>query len=464
MTSVHDNPLLDVKHPIAFDRFRADQVVPAIRQLLGEARERLDAIAQAPPSWDSTLGALDTMTARLDDAMGVVSHLESVAMTPELRAAYNEIQPEVSAFYSGIVLSEPLWNALKAYAATDEARELTGARKRFLDKTMADFRRHGADLDAAGKKAIAAVDVELGQLTLNFSQNVLDATGAFELLVDDEARLAGLPEGARAAARQSAEHAGKTGWRFTLQAPSYIAAVTYLDDARLREQLYRAFNGRAASGAHDNRPIVRRILELRQQKARLLGFKDFADLVLADRMAQGGEQARRFVATLRDRTQAAFEAEKADLMTFRRELEGPDAPALAPWDVAYYAEKQRHARYDLDEEELRPYFAADRVIDGLFAVAHRLYGISVETWSDAPVWHPSVRAFTMRDGVGGAELARFYVDIYPREDKRDGAWMHGLIQGHGADPRGVAVFAANLTPPVGDQPALLTHREVETLF
>ena len=464
MTSVNENPLLDVKHPIAFDRFRADHVVPAIRQLLTEARERLDAIAMAPVSWDSTMGALDTMTERLDDAMGVVSHLESVAMTPELRAAYSEIQPEVSAFYSSIVLSEPLWKAIQAYAATDEAKALTGPKKRFLDKTLADFRRHGADLDEAGKKAIAAVDVELGQLTLQFSQNVLDATGSFELLVDDESRLAGLPEGARAAARQSAESVGKSGWRFTLQAPSYLAVMTHLDDAGLREQVYRAYNTRAARGKHDNRPIVRRILELRQKKAKLLGFGDFADLVLADRMARGGSQARSFVATLRERTEAAFEAEKADMLAFRREIEGPDAPALQPWDVSYYAEKQRRARYDLDEEELRPYFAAERVIEGLFAVAHRLYGVSVEPWKDAPVWHPTVRAFTLRDGDGGEELARFYVDIYPREEKRDGAWMHGMVQGYGSKPRGVAVFAANLTPPIGDQPALLTHREVETLF
>jgi oligopeptidase A len=457
------NPLLALDHPLPFDQIRPEHVVPGVRALLRRARERLDAIAAAPPSLQGTLEALDTMTEPLDDAMAVVSHLESVATTPELRAAYNEVQPEVSAFYSGIPLSEPLWGALRAFAATDEARQLQGERRRFLDKTVADFRRQGAELDAAGKEEIAAIDVELGKLTLKYAQNVLDATAAFELLVEDEARLAGLPPSALAAARQSAEQAGKPGHRFTLQGPSYLAAMMYLDDGAIREQLYRAFNTRATRGEHDNRPVLRRILELRRRKARRLGYRDFADLVLEDRMARSGDRARRFVADLRARTEPAFEREKQELLAFRRQIEGAGAPPLAPWDVSYYAEKQRRALYDLDEEELRPYFPADRVIEGLFAVARRLYGISVVPWEGAPTWHPSVSAFELRD-EGGRSVAHFYADIYPRASKRDGAWMHGLRNGYGANPRSVAVFAGNLTPPLGDRPALLTHREVETLF
>jgi oligopeptidase A len=239
--------------------------------------------------------------------------------------------------------------------------------------------------------------------------------------------------------------------------------MTYLEDARLREELYRAFNRRATSPEHDNRPLVRRILELRRQRANLLGFASFADLVLADRMAKSGETARRFVGDLRQKTEGAFRRENEELGAFRRQIEGADAPPLAPWDIGYYSEKQRRALYDLDEEALRPYFAADRVIEGLFQVAARLYGLKVEPWRDAPVWDPAVRAFTLRDEQG-AEVARFYSDIYPRPSKRDGAWMHGLFTSHRASPVAVAVFAANLTPPVGDAPALLTHREVETLF
>jgi oligopeptidase A len=330
------NPLLAITHPIPFSSIQPGHVVPGVQQLIAEAQVRLDAIAGGE-GFEGTLGALDVATERLDDALAVVSHLESVANTPELREAYSAVQPEVSAFYSKIPLHEGLWKAIKRFADTDEARALTGERKRLLTKTVADFRRHGADLPPEGKEKLLALDVELGRVTLKFSQNVLDATNAFELLVADESRLAGLPQGALDAARQSAESVGKTGYRFTLQAPSYIPAMTYLEDARLREELYRAFNRRATSPEHDNRPLVRRILELRRQRANLLGFASFADLVLADRMAKSGETARRFVGDLRQKTEGAFRRENEELGAFRRQIEGADAPPLAPWDIGYYS-------------------------------------------------------------------------------------------------------------------------------
>lgn len=463
MTSPLENPLVGLHHPLPFDQIEPPQIRPAVDSLLEGAKQKLESIAITPPSSQATLEVLDTATEALDDAMAVISHLESVATTPELRAIYNEVQPEVSAFYSSIPLSEPLWKALQMFSQTKEAQQLTGERRRYLTKMLSDFKRQGAELDATGKKTIEEIDTELAQLSLKFSQNVLDATSAFELIVEDESNLAGLPESARAAARQSAQQAQKSGYRFTLQAPSYLAVMTYLENRSLREQIYRAFSTRATQGEHDNRPILKRILELRRKKANLLRFRHFADFILEDRMAKDGNSARNFIAALQKSTVPAFEAEKEDLLTFRRQLEGPDAPALEAWDVSYYAEKQRKALYDLDEEELRSYFQADRVIDGLFSVAQKLYGISIIPWENASVWHPSVRAFELRD-ERGQSLAHFYVDIYPRESKRDGAWMHGLLSGYGAKPHGVGVFAANLTPPIGDHPALLTHREVETLF
>jgi oligopeptidase A len=453
MTDLTKNPLVSLRRPIPFDQIRPEHVLPGIRELLAQAAARMAAIVEAPGprTYANTLGALDTMTEALDDAMSVVSHLESVATSPELREVFNAVQPEVSAFYSGIPLSSGLWAALRAFAATPDAAALTGARRRLLEKTMADFRRHGADLPEEGKRRMSELDVELAQITLRYSQNVLDATNAFSLVLDDAARLSGLPEGAIEAAKASAEAAGKQGYRFTLQAPSYIPAMTYLDDAEVRKQLYLAFNTRATEGALDNRPIIRRIIELRREKATLLGFAHFADLVLDDRMAKRGKTARDFVGTLRAKTEAAFARENAELAAYRRELEGPSAPALAPWDVGYYAEKQRRARYDFDEEELRPYFAAERVLAGLFDVATRLYGLKIEPWEGAPVWHESVRPYWLRD-ESGRELGGFYVDIFPREEKRDGR------------PDGLEVLAANLTPPTAGKPALLTHREVETLF
>lgn len=465
MAAQADNPLLPLTRPIPFDTIKPEHVRPGVRALLADAKAKMAAIVDepGPRTYANTLGALDTLTEPLDDVLAVVSHLESVATTPALREAYNELQPEISMFYSGIPLSAGLWGALKSFAETDEAKALTGAKRRLLEKTLADFRRHGADLPDEGKARLSALDVELAQLTLKYAQNVLDATNSFELLIDDVAKLAGLPESAIEAAKASAEAAGKVGYRFTLQAPSYIPAMTYLDDEGLRRQLYAAFNTRATSGEHDNRPLMKRIIELRQEKAKLLGFKNFADLVLEDRMAKTGEAARAFVGTLRAKTQAAFERENAELEAFRKELEGPSAPAIAPWDVSYYAEKQRRARYDFDEEALRPYFAADRVLDGLFEIATRLYGLRIEPWREAPVWHESVKAYQIRDSEG-ASLGGFYADLYPREEKRDGAWMHGLLTGYGASFEGLEVLAANVTPPTNGKPALLTHREVETLF
>ncbi|WP_437875541.1 M3 family metallopeptidase [Sorangium sp. So ce513] len=473
MTEATDNPLLSLGFEIPFDRIRSEHVEPAVRALLEDARARLEALVAAPGprTYENTLGALEAVTERLDRAMNVISHLESTSTTPALRAAYNAVQPEVSEFLSGIALNEGVYGALKAYAATPEAQALTGPRRRFLKKTLDDFRRSGAELDPAGKKRLSEIDVELATLTLRFSQNVLDATNAFEFVVEDPARLAGLPPSAVEAARQSAQDRGIQGYRFTLQAPSYIPVLTHLDDGAIRERFYRAYNTRATEGAHDNRPIIRRILELRCEKAKLLGYKTFADLVLEDRMAKTGAEARRFVETLRARTEPVFEREKEELAAFRREIEGPGAPPLAPWDVAYYAEKLRRARYDFDDEALRPYFPLDRVVSGLFEIAHRLYGVRIEPWQDAPTWHPSVRAYKLIE-ADGAQSAAFYLDFLPREQKRDGAWMHGLVTGvpledgraDGEDPRHLEVLAGSFTPPVGGRPALLNHREVETLF
>jgi oligopeptidase A len=464
------NPLLDIGATgprLPFDQIRAEHVRPAIDALLTESRAAIRAIASGKgETYDAVLGALERSTEKLSRAAGVVSHLESVATTPALREAETAVKPLLSAFYSSIALDAELWQAIKHYAATPDAKALTGARKRHLEKTLDEFRRSGADLDATGKERLTAVDVELSQLTMKFGQNVLDATNAFELILDDEKRLAGLPESAAQAARASAASKGlATGYRFTLHAPSVIPVLTYLDDASIREQIWRTFNARATAAPFDNAPLVRRILELRRERAVILGKKDFADLVLEDRMAKTGEAAARFVRELEAPTRASFEREKEELFAFRRELEGPGAKPIAPWDVAYYAEKLRTQRFDFDEEALRPYFAADRVIDGLFALATKLYGVSFAK-IDAPSWDESVRVFTILDG--DQLLGLFHVDLHPRENKRGGAWMNGLVMGGPSTPPNfdphVGLFCSNATPPIDGQKALLTHDEVETLF
>jgi len=455
------NPLLACEYRIPFDQVKPEHVEPAIDQLLADAHKRLDDIIRcpAPRTYANTMQALDDLTIQLDYAMNITRHLEGVATTPELRAAYNAVQPKVAAFYSSLPLNEGLWNAINQYARSEEAKTLSGARARFLKKTIDTFRRHGAELDPAGKKRLQEIDVELAQLTTKFSENVLDATNAFEIVVTDESRLAGLPPIAIAAARQSAQAKGLEGWRFTLHQPSYIAAMTYLDDEGIRRDLYHAYNTRSSGGPFDNRELIVRILRLRKEKAALLGYRDFADLVLEDRMAHNGDQAQAFLEQLREKTQAHFERENRELAEFA-------GRPLNAWDIGYFAEKQRKALYDFDEEALRPYFPLDRVVAGMFEIFGRVFGIRVIEKSGVPVWDPAVRYYVIED-EGGAMIGGFYADWFPRENKRGGAWMDALITGLPAiDPKQphLGVICGNLNPPVGDTPALLTHREVETIF
>ena len=412
------------------------------------------------------MDALDRLTEPLDYAMGVVRHLESVATYPELRAAFNAAQPEVSAFYSGIPLHHELWEGIKAFAATPEGKAITGERRRFLHKTIDSFRRHGADLDAPGKKKLEELDVELTQVTTKFGENVLDSTNAFELVITTEADLAGLPPTAVAAARESAERKGLEGWRFTLQAPDYLAVMTYMDNPATRRHLYEAYAVRATEEGRNNRPLIVRILELRREKARLLGFADFADLVLEDRMAHNGARALHFLEELKTKTERRFREENRELLDFRRSIEGPGAPELEPWDVAYYAEKQRAALYDFDEETLRPYFPLEKVVAGMFDLVHRLYGITVTEKKGVPTWDAQVCYYNVHD-EDGKFIGGFYADWYPRENKRGGAWMDAFITGGPTDAGFRAAPRPDLRqsqPPIGGKPALLTHRDVETIF
>ncbi len=455
------NPLVEIQFDVPFDTIRAEHVEPAIDQLLDEAGVALAALAEddRPATYDRTLGALESLGEKLGYAMGVVGHLESVATYPEQRAAFNAVQPRVSAFFSSIPLNEGVWKRLKAFAASSEAQAISPTRKRLLNKTVDSFRRSGAELDAEGKARLLEINIELAKLTTKFSENVLDATNAFELVIDDEAGLAGLPATAIEAARESAESKGLQGWRFTLQAPSYLAVMTYLDDAPVRETLYREYSRRAASGEFDNREHISRILALRKEKAELLGYTDFADLVLEDRMAKSGSNALAFINELRRRTQAVFERENQELRDFC-------GGALAPWDVAYQAERLRKERYDFDEEDLRPYFPYEGVLAGLFDVSQQLFGVRIERRERVPVWDKGVDAYALLD-ADGSHLGSFYADYFPRENKRGGAWMDSLITGEptgdGFSPH-LGLNCGNLTPPTGGKPALLTHREVETIF
>lgn len=462
-----DNPLLDIAVDPPFDRTRPEHVRPAIDALIARARARIDALCalEGPRTFENTLRALDESTRELEWAMSVIGHLEAVMNEPALRDAYNDVQPKVSEFYSKIPLDDRLWTAVSDYAKSDEAKALTGAEKRFLEKTLDGFRRQGAELPPEGKKRLAEIAARLSELTTRFSQNVLDSHAGFDLVIADEARLAGLPPSALAMAKESARAKGLSGFRFTLQAPSYLAVLTYADDAALRETLWRAYNTSATREPFDNQPLLGEILSLRREQARLLGFADFSDYVLADRMAKNGATAARFVADLHQRTIPFFERERRALQDFRHEIEGPEAPSLAPWDIAYDAEKMRLARYAFDEEMLRPYFEANAVVRGMFEVIERVYGVSVRRREGVSLYHRDVEAYSIFDSASGErELCRFTIDLYPRENKRDGAWMSGVLSSLPSEGPQVGLFCANVTPASAERPSLLTFREVETLF
>lgn len=456
------SPLSTIELPIRWNAVRAADVVPEIRGLVKDAERALDAITNASPTWDATLGALDMVTERLDWALGLASHLEAVCGEPEIRAAYAEAQDLSMALYTRLATDSGAFAAIRRYAETPEAAALSGPRRRFLDKTLADFRRNGAELDDAKKAELAALDADLAKTTLTFAQNVLDATNAFELTITDRAKLEGLPERVIEAARESAADKGQAGYRLTLQAPCYLPVMTYLRDRGVREAMYRANVTRGTKAPNDNVPLVGRVLELRRKKATMLGFADFADLVTSDRMAGSGARAKSFVAEVAKALGPAFAEENAELADFAARRGTTD---LRPWDVALFAEELRAERYAFDEEQVRPYFSAPSVLDGLFRIAGSLFDVRIEPL-DIDTWHPAVTAFQVKDAASRV-LGAFYMDLYPREPKRDGAWMAGLVDllpGTRHERENVALIVANLTPGREGAPALFSHREVETVF
>lgn len=453
--------LLQPRHPLQFDKIEANDVQPAITQLVADAKHRVTELCQsnAQPTWDNSMGELEALTEPVELGSGIIEHLESIASTPELRAAYNAVLPVTTEFYTGLLLNGPLYQRLRAFAETDEAKRLDPLRARLLEKTIDEFERHGAALSPEDKVKLASIDERLSQITATFSQNVLDATQAFEWVTTDVEKLAGLPESALAAARASAASKGLDGYRLTLHAPSLTAVLTYASDASLRELIWRASDSRCKEGAFANVALMQEILKLRADKAKLLGFANFADLATTDRMAKDSATVRRFLQELTDATRPAFERERQALVAFRNTLVQPPVTDLPPWDVGYYAEKMRQKELNFDEEELRGYFPAEVMLSAVFTVSSELFGIRIEPLTGLPTWDPSVRSYAIFDQQG-AQLGVFYVDLYPRDNKQGGAWMHGLAIGQ----PNIAVIASNANPPNAEMPGLLSHRDVETLW
>ncbi|HEX9106115.1 MAG TPA: M3 family metallopeptidase, partial [Longimicrobiales bacterium] len=403
------------------------------------------------------------MEERLERVVGVVRHLLAVRDSEELRAAYDEVNPEITEFYASLPMDPSLWRAVREYASTGEARSLAGVRRRHVEKTVRSFVRAGADLPAGRKAEVVQLQIDLAEATKRFAENVLDSTNAYELVLTDPDRLAGLPESIVALARASAQERGVAGWRFTLHAPSYTPFMENAHDRELRRELWSAYSARATEPERDNRPLVGEILRLRRRLAQALGYRDWAQYQLEERMAGTGERALAFAQDLTERTRPHF---RADVAALEEEAASLGYERLEPWDVAYTMERIRRRRFELDPEELRPYFPLDAVLRGVFEVAGRVFGVWVEEVKTEAVWHPDVRLFDVHDEQG-VHIGSFYADLFPRADKRAGAWMNDLITGGpragGFDPH-LALVAGNLTPPAAGKPSLLTKDEVETLF
>jgi len=462
----NDNPLLFEGARIPFHRIRAVHVEPGIRTVLAEGERRIEAIATdpEPPTWNNLMEALDATGRWVGERTTPVSHLVAVAETPELRAAYNGVLPEISSFWTRVSTHQGLWARVKAYAETDEAVALGPLRARHLEKTIRAFRRSGADLPEEGRARLEELKVEMSGLTQRFSENVLDATAAFELHIEDEGRLSGIPDSPKDRYREAARERDLSGWLLTLDYPAVEPVLKYGRDRELRKEIYQAYTTRCRDGDFDNRDLILEILALRQELSDLLGYPSYPDYVLEERMARSGDRAREFEEDLAEKTRPFWEADVAALQEHAGTL-GMDR--LRPWDVSFVAEHLRKERYAIDDELLRPYFPLARVEAGLFEIASRVFGIHVEERTIEEVWHPDVRYYELTH-EDGTQLGGFYTDWFPRKEKRQGAWMNDFISGGpredgGFDPH-LGTICGNFTPPEAGRPALLNHREVQTLF
>jgi oligopeptidase A len=473
---MQSNPFLDPSLHIRWSALAPDQIEASIELAIARAEAALAAIEAeaAAPTYENTFLALDDSTDELNQAWSRISILQSVADNPQLREAYNKVLPKVSAFFSRIPLRPALWLRLKAFAARPEAGKLGPVRARFLSETVAEFRETGADLPAADRAKLESIQTELSELTQKFSENVLDATNAWQLVVTDERRLEGLPPQAKARAQAEATakglgSPGKPAWRFTLQQPSAEPLMTYALDAALREETWRASASVGAQAPHDNTALVVKVVRLRTERAILLGKSHFADLITARRMAKTGERALAFAEGLRKRCAPAFVRECRELEAFKARETGANPGLLAPWEVAFYSERLRKAEFDFDPEQLRPYLPMNRVMAGLFELARRVFGIRVteKAKGEVETWHPEALFYDMFDSKE-RHIGSFIADWHPRESKRGGAWQGSLTTG-GPLPDGtrkphLAYICGNMTPPAQGRPALLSHVEVQTIF
>ncbi|MCB1917471.1 MAG: M3 family metallopeptidase [Rhodocyclaceae bacterium] len=460
------NPLLDFSALPRFDLIKPEHVEPGISEILGALRGLVDELQQLPaPGWDNFVAPLETAGESLDRAWGVVAHMHGVMDLPEWREAYNRTLPEVTRFYAELGQNLALFGQYRKIREGAEYDRLNPTRRRIIDNAIRDFRLSGAELADDRKPRFQAIQERLSALAAKFSENLLDATNAHAEWIDDEAGLAGMPADVVAAARAAAEKDGKPGWKFTLHMPSYLPVMQYADNRELRARMYRAYGTRAAEFGKpewDNSANIREILALRAEEAHMLGYRNFAEVSLVPKMAESPAQALEFLHDLARRAKPFAERDLAELQAFASTELGLDR--LEPWDMAWASEKLKHARYDFSNEVVRQYLPEPKVLEGLFGVIERLYGVTIEP-DQTSTWHPDVRFFRIQRA--GELVGQFFLDLYARETKRGGAWMGELLNRRhraGGLQAPVAYLVCNFTPPVGEQAARFTHDEVITLF
>lgn len=475
-SAVHsDNPLLSSDALPAFDQIQPDHVLPAIESIIQDNQtalsEQLSRLTEI--SYNVLVEELESREDRLARAWSPVGHLNAVMNSPELREVYARAQQKLTEYSTALAQNEALFKAFEQLAASAEFEKLSAAQQKTVTNALRDFRLAGVALPPEQKKRYGEIKRRLSELSTRFANNVLDATQGWYKHVESAEGLKGLPDSALENARQAAKARNLSGYVITLDAPSYIAVMTHADDRSLREELYRAYVTRASSRglavgdqdprAWDNQPLMEEILALRHELAQLLGFANYAERSLATKMAKSPQEVMDFLSALAEKSRPAAQEEFEQLKLFAEMHYG--MKELAAWDIAYYSEKQRQALFDFSEEELRPYFPAPKVLDGLFAVAGRLFDISIEEDPAVKTWHPDASYYRVlrNDEV----IAGFYLDLYARDNKRGGAWMDECrVRRKTTDglQLPVAYLTCNFMPPTDSRPSLLTHLDVTTLF
>ena len=465
-----NNPLLESSELPPFSKILPEHIKPAIESIIDENEKAVAALlaSGAGTEWSALQEPLDQLDDRLGQAWSPVGHMNAVVNSEALRDAYNGCLPLLSEYSTRLGQNRQLFEAYQSLADSEEFNKLDSAQQKVINDNLRDFRLAGVALEDDKKTRYGEIKKQLSELTSKFSDNVLDATMAWSKLITDESKLAGLPESALAGAKQLAESKEKEGWLLNLDFPSYFPVMTYCDNRELRKEVYTAFSTRASdqgpnAGEFDNTKNIQEILKLRHELAQLLGFDNYAEYSLATKMAEYPDKVIEFLEDLAAKSKPQAEKELAELKAFAKETFGVEE--LEAWDVGYYGEKLRQQRYAISQEELRPWFPAEKAISGMFEVVNRLYGIEFETVNNVDTWHKDVRFFNITRK--GEVIGRFYLDLYAREHKRGGAWMDVCRSRWKQDGKlqlPVAYLTCNFTPPVGDKPALLTHDEVVTLF